>query len=125
MSSQKLSELLLMVKRNQNQPEPAEARVVWRESAAATARGRRGDGRGDRGGGGESGTPTVPSAPPAPAQTGAERRRGHGRRGADAYPGAERVVCRHETLAAVQRCPACGRGTLYRLPIDFVFSGQK
>ena len=60
--------------------------------------------------------PTVPSAPPAPAQTGAERRRGHGRRGADAYPGAERVVCRHETLATGQRCPACGRGTLYPLP---------
>jgi rRNA maturation protein Nop10 len=60
--------------------------------------------------------PTVPSAPPAPAQTGAERRRGHGRRGADAYPGADRVVCRHETLAAGQRCPACGRGTLYPLP---------
>ncbi|HWS14282.1 MAG TPA: IS66 family transposase, partial [Rhodocyclaceae bacterium] len=48
-------------------------------------------------------------APPA-------RRPGHGRRGADAYPGAERVVCRHETLAAGQRCPACGRGTLYPLP---------
>ena len=45
-----------------------------------------------------------------------ERRPGHGRRGADAYPGAERVVCRHETLAAGQRCPACGRGTLYPLP---------
>ena len=48
-------------------------------------------------------------APPA-------RRPGHGRRGAEAYPGAERVVCRHETLAAGQRCPACGRGTLYPLP---------
>ncbi len=50
-----------------------------------------------------------PAAPPA-------RRPGHGRRGADAYPGAARVVCRHETLAAGQRCPACGRGTLYPLP---------
>lgn len=50
-----------------------------------------------------------PPAPPA-------RRHGHGRRGAEAYPGAERVVCRHETLAAGQRCPACGRGTLYPLP---------
>jgi transposase len=50
-----------------------------------------------------------PPAPPA-------RRPGHGRRGADAYPGAERVVCRHETLAAGQRCPACGRGTWYPLP---------
>lgn len=50
--------------------------------------------------------------PPAPS----ERRRGHGRRGADGYPGAERVICRHETLAAGQSCPACGRGTLYPLP---------
>ena len=51
-----------------------------------------------------------------PAGVPPARRPGHGRRGADAYPGAERVVCRHETLAAGQRCPACGRGTLYPLP---------
>ena len=41
---------------------------------------------------------------------------GHGRRGADAYPGAVCIICRHEELAAGQRCPACGRGTLYPLP---------
>ena len=46
----------------------------------------------------------------------AERRRGHGRQGADAYWGAESVVCRHEEWIAGQRCPACGLGTLYRLP---------
>jgi hypothetical protein len=50
-------------------------------------------------------------APTRPA-----RRRGHGRHGADAYPGATRVVCRQETLAAGQPCPACDRGTLYPLP---------
>lgn len=63
-------------------------------------------------------TPSPPDAPstPAPAEEGTKRCRGHGRRGADAYPGAERVLCRHETLAAGQRCPACGRGTLYPLP---------
>jgi rRNA maturation protein Nop10 len=55
-----------------------------------------------------------PANAPTPAPS--ERRPGHGRRGADAYPGAERAVCRHETLAAGQRCPACGRGTLYPLP---------
>ena len=44
------------------------------------------------------------------------RRRGHGRQGAEAYTGAQRVVCRHDELAAGQRCPACGRGSLYRLP---------
>ena len=26
------------------------------------------------------------------------------------------VECRHEALAVGERCPACGRGTLYRLP---------
>jgi transposase len=42
-------------------------------------------------------------------------RPGHGRQGAAAYPGAERVTCRHETLAVGERCPACGQGRLYRL----------
>jgi transposase len=42
-------------------------------------------------------------------------RPGHGRQGAAAYPGAERVTCRHETLAAGERCPVCGQGRLYRL----------
>ena len=45
-----------------------------------------------------------------------QRRRGHGRRSASAYRGAERVHCRHEDLADGQRCPVCGRGRLYRLP---------
>ena len=43
-------------------------------------------------------------------------RPGTGRLGADAYVGAERVECRHEELAAGQRCPACGQGNLYELP---------
>jgi hypothetical protein len=51
---------------------------------------------------------------PVPARP--ARRRGHGRRGADAYAGATPVVCRQETLAAGQPCPACDRGTLYPLP---------
>ena len=59
-------------------------------------------------------SPEPTAALPAPAPP--ARRPGHGRRGAEAYPGAERVVCRHETLAAGQRCPACGRGTWYPLP---------
>jgi transposase len=44
-----------------------------------------------------------------------ERRPGHGRQGAEAYRGAEHVVCRHETLAVGERCPVCGRGRLYRV----------
>lgn len=55
------------------------------------------------------------TADEAPAPT-RPARRGHGRQGADAYPGATRVVCRQETLAAGQPCPACDRGTLYPLP---------
>jgi transposase len=41
---------------------------------------------------------------------------GHGRHGAQVYRAAETVECRHEELAAGERCPACGRGTLYHLP---------
>lgn len=67
--------------------------------------------------GGLGSVPEKPDAEDRPDETGpAERRRGHGRRGAQAYWGAEQVVCRHEDLAAGQRCPVCGRGTLYRLP---------
>ena len=43
-------------------------------------------------------------------------RPGHGRHGADVYRAAQTVECRHEQLAVGARCPACGRGTLYRLP---------
>lgn len=41
---------------------------------------------------------------------------GHGRHGADVYRAAQTVECRHEALAVGERCPACGRGSLYRLP---------
>jgi hypothetical protein len=44
------------------------------------------------------------------------RRPGHGRQGADAYVGAERVVCHHEELAVGERCPVCGLGRLYQVP---------
>ena len=50
-----------------------------------------------------------PDPKPAPA--------GHGRNGADAYPGAERVAVGHETLKAGDPCPQEGcEGKLYRLP---------
>ena len=41
---------------------------------------------------------------------------GHGRQGADVYRVAQTVACRHDELAVGERCPACGRGSLYRLP---------
>ena len=59
--------------------------------------------------GGQSTAAAAPSAkkPPPP---------GHGRQGADVYRAVQAVACRHEELAVGERCPACGRGRLYRLP---------
>jgi transposase len=39
--------------------------------------------------------------------------KGHGRNGAEAYEGAERVEVAHPTLRAGDACPACGEGTVY------------
>jgi transposase len=55
-------------------------------------------------------------AAPAVASTEKPRPPGHGRQGADVYRAVTRVECRHEELAEGERCPACGRGRLYRLP---------
>ena len=45
-----------------------------------------------------------------------KKKPGHGRNGADAYTGAERVVVPHPSLKAGDRCPECENGNLYRLP---------
>ncbi len=39
--------------------------------------------------------------------------RGHGRNGADDYPGAEEIQVPHESLQPGDCCPECGKGTLY------------
>jgi transposase len=39
--------------------------------------------------------------------------KGHGRNGADAYAGAQKVVVRHETLQPGDPCPKCEEGTVY------------
>jgi transposase len=39
--------------------------------------------------------------------------KGHGRNGADAYRGAERIDVPHPSLSAGAACPACGEGTVY------------
>jgi hypothetical protein len=39
--------------------------------------------------------------------------RGHGRYGADDYPGANQVEVKHPTLSPGDGCPNCGKGTLY------------
>lgn len=51
----------------------------------------------------------------APTPAGGQRL-GTGRLGAHADAGAERVDCRHDELAAGQRCPVCGQGTLEAFP---------
>jgi transposase len=64
-----------------------------------------------------SGEPPPQSAQsPERAKPKGGHRPGTGRLGAEAYVGAERVECHHEELAAGQRCPVCGQGTLYDLP---------
>jgi len=40
-------------------------------------------------------------------------RKGHGRNGADAYRGAERIDVPHASLKAGDPCPACEKGTVY------------
>jgi transposase len=63
-----------------------------------------------------SAAPGVPTpTPPAPPEK-KPSLPGHGRQGADVYRAAQSVECRHEELAVGERCPACGRGRLYRLP---------
>jgi transposase len=56
-----------------------------------------------------------------------EKPKGHGRNGADDYPGATRVRVRHEAFGAGAPCPSCERGTLYGQPrsgIVLRFTGQ-
>jgi transposase len=79
------------------------------------------DGRPSGGSGSESALPTstapkVHSAPPAAPPAKKPPPPGHGRHGAAVYRTAQTVACRHEELAVGERCPACGRGSLYRLP---------
>ncbi len=39
--------------------------------------------------------------------------KGHGRNGADAYRGAERIEVPHKSLEPGDACPECGQGTVY------------
>jgi transposase len=59
----------------------------------------------DSPGEGDSETPTED----APASSS----NGHGRNGADAYKGAEKVEVPHESLEPGDSCPDCGQGTVY------------
>jgi transposase len=78
--------------------------------------GSSGSGEGDGPSASAGGKAVQPSgAAGSPGMAGAPRP-GHGRQGAAAYVGADRVVCRPETRAVGARCPVGGRGRLYRLP---------
>jgi transposase len=46
--------------------------------------------------------------------------KGHGRNGAHAYTGAEKVLVSHETLKSGDRCPSCLKGRVYRTKIPRV-----
>ena len=50
------------------------------------------------------------TAEAAPAAAG----KGHGRNGAHAYAGAEKIVVSHESLQPGDPCPKCGKGTVYQ-----------
>jgi transposase len=59
-----------------------------------------------------AGNPTVnPKAPPE--KTIEEKSKGHGRNGAEAYSGAEKVQVAHESLKPGDRCPHCQKGKVY------------
>ncbi len=44
-----------------------------------------------------------------------DKPKGHGRNGAEAFTGAQRVCVAHESLQPGQRCPKCGKGKIYRI----------
>jgi hypothetical protein len=71
-------------------------------------------------------TPPQESQSPERGKPQGGHRPGTGRLGAAAYGGATRVACRHDKLAAWQRCPVCGQGTLDALPagVEIRMDGQ-
>ena len=50
-----------------------------------------------------------------PPRESEERKTGHGRNGADNYPGANRIQVPHESLQPGDPCPSCERGTAYAM----------
>ncbi len=60
----------------------------------------------------EDGSPKPPEPKP--------KRKGHGRNGADAYTGAEKVPVPHESLKPGDSCPDCTQGTVYEQAVPGV-----
>jgi transposase len=96
-SLKRLRAMLFGEKPKKRKGPPADPSAAPRDSAGGTSVAEEAQAQGHR----------------APAAS--EGHPGHGRRGAQAYKGAQRVECRHETLSAGERCPVCGRGRLYRV----------
>ncbi len=46
--------------------------------------------------------------------------KGHGRRSADEYTGADEQIIEHESLSPGDTCPECGEGTIYEIPPQVV-----
>lgn len=65
---------------------------------------------------GEDG-PGEAASEPAAEDSSPKRRKGHGRNGADAYHGAERIPVPHESLHPGDDCPECIQGTLYQMAL--------
>ena len=98
--------------------------------------GESGDGNGSGGpagsGTGSGEDPTAGNGPSARASDGppsdshGAERRGHGRRAAADYPGAETLFCPVHTHHSGARCPHCGRGRFYRSQplVRLRFTGQ-
>jgi len=70
--------------------------------------------------------PDAPNNNGSPDGASSGKAPGHGRYGADDYPGAGQVEVKHSTLAAGDACPECLKGTLYeKIPGVLVrFVGQ-
>jgi len=60
------------------------------------------------------GIPHSPT-PREPSTEVGSKKPGHGRKGAQAYPGAQRIEVPHATLYRGDRCPGCQRGKVYPL----------
>ena len=69
---------------------------------------------------GETGTDDAASDEDGSGTDGRPPPKGHGRNGADAYRGAERIAVPHASLEPGAACPECGTGTVYEKPPSVV-----
>jgi len=84
------------------------------------------DGETDESARGQPADEQVSGEQAAAEQTSSPRKPGHGRNGADDYPGAQRVTVGHESLEPGDACPECPKGTLYNHPAGVLlrFAGR-